>query len=122
EVTQLAANQRVAVSADALTKSGSNIAAGTLTIGFGTAEALAANAPDSTKSVAFAGGTLSQLRDAINGANVGVTANIIDDGTTQRLVFSGDATGAGQAFTLSGLGLGFAPDAPGAEGDPVYRL
>lgn len=122
EVTQLAANQRVAVSADALTQSGNNIAAGTLNIGFGSADALASGTPESTKTLEFAGGSLRDLRNAINGANLGVTANIIDDGATQRLVFSGNASGAEQAFTLEGLGLDFSPDTPGNEGDPVYRL
>jgi len=122
DVLQLAASQRVAVSAETFAQDDDRIAAGTLTIGFGSADALADGEAETTHTLEFAGGTLRDLRDAINDAKLGVTANIVDDGTTRRLVFSGAATGAAQAFTLQGLGLDFSPSDPGDENDAVYLL
>ncbi|MDX5362616.1 MAG: flagellar filament capping protein FliD [Pseudazoarcus pumilus] len=122
KVNTLAAAQRVALSADAFTQDGENIAAGTLTFNFGTADNLLADEPVSTETLDFAGGSLQDLRDAINDADIGLSANIINDGTTDRLILSSAETGAAQAFSIDGIGVAFSPDAPGAEGDAAYRL
>lgn len=122
KVNTLASAQRVALSADAFTQDGENIAAGTLTFNFGTADNLLANAPVSTETLDFAGGSLQDLRDAINSAGIGLSANVINDGTTDRLIVSSTETGAEQAFSIDGIGLAYAPDAAGAEGDAAYQL
>ncbi|MDV7401625.1 flagellin hook IN motif-containing protein, partial [Arthrospira platensis SPKY1] len=98
--------------------SGTDLAAGTLTLGFGTTAALNESppAPASTVDIEFAGGSINDLRDAINTANAGVRASVINDGTTQRLVLTGAETGAQQAFSLQGLGVDFNPNTPGSEG------
>jgi flagellar hook-associated protein 2 len=47
------------------------------------------------KTVTIAdGSTLSQIRDAVNDANAGVKASIVNDGQTNRLIFSSNATGS----------------------------
>lgn len=125
EVSALAQTQRVAIGSGAFaTGSGTDLAAGTLTLGFGTAAALNESppAPASTVDIEFAGGSINDLRDAINAANAGVRASVINDGTTQRLVLTGAETGAQQAFSLQGLGVDFNPNMPGSEGDPVFQL
>lgn len=48
-----------------------------------------------------AGSTLSQIRDAINGASAGVTASIITDANGARLAIRSNDTGAKQAFQIS---------------------
>lgn len=45
--------------------------------------------------------TLGGIRDAINGANTGVKASIINDGTTNRLVFTSKTTGSAGAITVA---------------------
>ena len=58
-----------------------------------------------TKSVTIdsSNNTLSGIRDAINAANVGVTASIINDGSTSpyRLVLTSNATGATNSMKIS---------------------
>ena len=47
-----------------------------------------------TTNVAIAdGSTLTQIRDAINNAEAGVKASVVNDGTTNRLIFSSNTTG-----------------------------
>jgi len=45
--------------------------------------------------------TLSELRGKINDANIGVTATIVNGSSGQRLILTGNETGANTAFTLS---------------------
>ena len=47
------------------------------------------------------GASLNDIRAAINGANIGVTASIISGDGGDRLVLSGTDTGAGNGFSLS---------------------
>ena len=53
-----------------------------------------------------AGSSLNDLRDAINAANLGVSASIVDDGsaTGKRLMIAGKDTGAGKTIALTGTG------------------
>ncbi|MEO7150646.1 MAG: flagellar filament capping protein FliD, partial [Burkholderiaceae bacterium] len=44
--------------------------------------------------------TLAQVRDAINGANVGVTASVLTDASGSRLVLRSSATGAANGFRV----------------------
>ncbi|WP_407278253.1 flagellar filament capping protein FliD [Aromatoleum evansii] len=59
----------------------------------------------STKTLDFAGGTIEQLRDAINGGDLGISASVIDNGTAKQLVLTGKNTGTANAFSVSGLGI-----------------
>jgi len=90
EVTDLAQAQRI--------KSGTfqaitdTVGTGTLTFNFGSydtnANTFTSNADKGAKTVTIdsAHATLSGVRDAINKANIGVTASIVNDGTGFRLV------------------------------------
>ena len=62
--------------------------------------------------------SLSDIRDAINNANAGVSASIIDDGsaTPYHLVLSSDNTGTANQINIS------ATDASGASGTPLADL
>ena len=44
--------------------------------------------------------TLAQVRDAINGANAGVTASVLTDASGSRLVLRSTATGAANGFRI----------------------
>lgn len=46
------------------------------------------------------GATLAQVRDAVNGANIGVQASIINDGSGHRLVFTSKDTGLANGFVI----------------------
>lgn len=59
----------------------------------------------STKTLDFSGGTVEQLRDAINGGDLGITASVIDNGTAKQLVLTGKNTGTASAFSVTGLGI-----------------
>lgn len=66
-----------------------------------------------TLSIALGGGTavnvtidstnntLAGIRDAINGANAGVTASVINDGTTNRLVLTSKTSGSAGAINVA---------------------
>jgi len=49
--------------------------------------------------------TLEGIRDAVNAADAGVQASIIDDGTGFRLVLNSSETGTTNAFTVTTTGL-----------------
>lgn len=61
------------------------------------------------------GSTLSVARDAINTAKAGVTATIVNDGTTNRLILTSNTTGASGniRITATQTGTGGTPTAPG---------
>lgn len=61
------------------------------------------------------GSTLAGVRDAINAANAGVSASIVNDGTTNRLVLTSNSTGsAGNIrITATQTGTGGTPVSPG---------
>lgn len=120
KVDNLASVQRIATSATTeLVPS-----AGDVTFTFGRVSGGAFNPdPGSTVSVAFAGGTIEELRDAINDGNVGVSASVINNGTAKQLVLKGSTTGADQSFSISGsAGLAYDPAAVTTSSDPVYGL
>lgn len=96
EVMQLAQGSR-AVMADALYTDPTDVVSasgGNLTFTAGT-ETFDVNVA--------AGATLEELREAINDAddNFGVTANIINDGTSSKLVLSSDVTGDGNNLVIT---------------------
>jgi flagellar hook-associated protein 2 len=80
------------------------ISGGTLANGTYTGASYASNG-GATKSVTIdsSNNTLSGIRDAINAANVGVTASIINDGSTSpyRLVLTSNTTGVANSVKIS---------------------
>ncbi|HQZ02153.1 MAG TPA: flagellar filament capping protein FliD [Thauera sp.] len=116
EVEQLARAQRVASSAT----TAPSVGEGTLTISLGryAEDGSFTAAADGEKTISLAAGaSLSDLRAAINDADAGVSAQIINNGTIDQLVISSKDTGAAQAFRLSGTGAlaGFGYDAGNAD-------
>ncbi len=56
-----------------------------------------------TVDVSVTGGSaLSDIATAINGAKAGVTASVINDGTTDHLILTADATGAANTIKVTG--------------------
>ncbi|GAA5159772.1 flagellar filament capping protein FliD [Viridibacterium curvum] len=113
-VEALAQNQKVRSTGYA---DGATIATGTLTLTLGNYNAdtttfTADAARTFSITINSSNNTLEGLRDAINAKKAGVTATIIDNGTTQQLSLSSDSSGADNAFKLSGLtGFDFTPGA-----------
>lgn len=118
EVSQLATTQRVASSATTqFVPADGSTTPRTLELEFGTVKDGAFEGSGSTKTLEFKGSTLEELRDAINGGDLGVKASIVDNGTVKQLVFSGNSSGANQAFRIGGdVGLQYDPATP--TGDP----
>lgn len=54
-------------------------------------------------AVTITDGSLSGIRDAVNAADIGVSASIIFDGTNYRLAFASDKTGAGNSLEITVL-------------------
>ena len=88
---------------------------GTLQIELGTwtGASFAAKAGATSVSVTIGPGarTLAQVRDAINGAQAGVTASVLSDASGARLVLRSAATGAENGFRVA------VTDADGGNGD-----
>ncbi len=107
EVTQLAQQQKLASTGYATTDD--VIGSGTLTIQFGTYDSglntFTANANKATKSISIdpANNTLAGVRDTINAANAGVTATIVNDGSTtgNKLVLTSTDSGAANSLKIS---------------------
>ncbi len=103
-VTTLAASQRTGSGAFASTSTA--LGTGTLTIDIGTWNggntAFTPNATVGSKSITIDAGnnSLTGIRDAINAAGAGVDASIVNDGTGNRLVLAGTATGAANGFRI----------------------
>lgn len=139
DVTQMAKIQRVSTSAASTFAP----AAGTLTIEYGTVadsggtKTFESDSPARTATLEFAGGTLEELRDAINNdSTLGIKASIVNNGTTDQLVLSGTKTGANMAFKITGesnpadvidgksslADLSFDPAATAAPTDKMYSV
>jgi flagellar hook-associated protein 2 len=107
EVQQLAQQQKLASAGYATTDE--VIGSGTLSIQFGTYDSglntFTANADKATKSISIdpANNTLAGIRDAINAANAGVTATIVNDGSAagNRLVLTSTDSGAANSLKIS---------------------
>ena len=128
EVRQLAQSQ--VASTDIYTGgSASAVPTGTLTLTFGTATVDNGAMTDFTAGPAApiditidpAHATLAGVASAINAKQAGVTASILTDSGGARLVIKG-ATGASQAFTLSGIaGLEVGKDVTGSSINTVAQ-
>lgn len=106
-VTSLAQNQKLQSSAPFASMS-TVLGSGSLSISFGTYDnatppifTLNSDKPTKTIDIAAGQSTLSGVRDAINSANVGVSANIINDGTTNHLVITSKDSGIANALRIS---------------------
>ena len=105
EVSQLAQNQKL-VSAG-FASATDTVGTGTLTFTFGTwsGASFTPNPAAGAHTVTIAPGqsSLAGIRDAVNAADIGVTATIVNDGSAsgQRLVFSSNASGANQSLSIS---------------------
>lgn len=103
KVNQLAQQQKIA--STGFTNTSDTVGTGTLTISFGTftPEVITPPTPSSftpnsakadiTVTINSANNTLAGVRDAINAKNGSVTASIVNDGTTNRLVITSKDTG-----------------------------
>jgi flagellar hook-associated protein 2 len=85
------------------------IGVGTLTFDFGTTSGgvfTSGGAGTKTVDIDGSNNTLQGIRDAINAANVGVTANIVNDGsgTPYRLTLSSNTTGLSNSMQISVTG------------------
>ena len=60
-----------------------------------------AGAASKTVTIDSTNNTLSGVRDAINAANIGVSAAIVNDGTSFRLLISSNSTGAENSLQIS---------------------
>jgi len=98
EVSQLAQAQKLA--SVGFAGSAAVVGSGTLTFEFGSFSGgtFTANPNASSKTVTIGAGanTLAGIRDAVNAAAIGVTANIVNDGSASgaHLVFTSSASGA----------------------------
>jgi flagellar hook-associated protein 2 len=81
------------------------IGGGTLQIQLGsidaTGTAFTADPARLVEVTVSAGATLADIRSAINNANAGVSASILDDGTGKRLVLTSRESGQAQAFQIT---------------------
>lgn len=99
-VTQLARAQSAA---------SAPVASASTDLGAGTVRILGADGVTELASLAIGDGgpgTLAELRDEINAANIGVRASLVNDAGQVRLVLNAKETGASNAFTVEvGAGL-----------------
>lgn len=65
-----------------------------------TGQTLNTSKPSKTLSIGSADRSLAGIRDAVNKANMGVTANIVNDGTGYRLQFTSSETGVENAMRI----------------------
>jgi flagellar hook-associated protein 2 len=105
EIQSLARSQKLA--SKAFANDTTAVGSGSLTFRFGRYDSgtntFTANLQGTVQVVTIdpANNTLSGIRDAVNQANIGVRASIVDDGTGQRLVFSSVATGAENGLEIT---------------------
>ncbi len=105
-VTQLAQSQKLQ-SSTAFAAPSTTLGTGTLTISFGTyiasPSSFTINPDKATKTITIGSSqsSLSGVRDAINTANAGISANIINDGSGNRLVITSTDSGAANALKIT---------------------
>ena len=105
KVSQLAQSQRLASGSFAATTT--TVGTGTLTFSFGTYDATAGtytanpNKADVSLTIDSAHSSLEGIRDAVNQANAGVAANIVNDGSGYRLVLASSDSGAANSLKVT---------------------
>ena len=107
DITQLAQSQKLQ-SSSAFAAASTTIGSGTLSISFGTystdLSGFTINSDKTTKTITIGSNqsSLSGVRDAINAANAGISANIISAGTSSnRLVITSTDSGAANALKIT---------------------
>ncbi|MQM31316.1 MAG: flagellar hook-associated protein [Candidatus Accumulibacter phosphatis] len=124
EVNQLARQHSVASSTGAATPfsgTGDTLPlGGTLTLSLDNA---GGSSPHTSTEIAIAdGATPENVRDAINGANAGVSALVINGVAGKQLVLTSNDAGSNQFIKLSGIaGLAYDPDAAPAPSDAFVQ-
>lgn len=130
EVQSLAASQKL-MSATGYTATSDVVGTGTITIDFGNygdpAPGFNVQAGSTAKTIVIDDDhkTLAGMRDAINSANAGVTASIINDGTKNYLSFTSTSSGASNAMRISVNDpslAGVAYDGTGTVGDMAQKV
>lgn len=105
EVQQLAQQQKIR--SDGFASTSSIVGSGTLTIQYGTYDSVLNTftlndaKPAQTITIDPSRNTLSGVRDAINAANAGVSATIVNDGTSNKLVLTAKDTGAANSLKIT---------------------
>jgi flagellar hook-associated protein 2 len=105
EVQQLAQQQKIR--SDGFASTASVVGSGTLTIQYGSydsgSNSFTLNSAKSAQTVVIdpSNNPLAGVRDAINTANIGVSATIINDGTSNRLVLTAKDTGAASSIKIT---------------------
>ena len=105
KVTQLAQTQKIAMAGESSVNN--VIGTGKLTITLGSyneqANTFTANGSQAatTIEITSANNTLSGIRDAINAANAGVSASIVNDGQTNRLVINAKNSGTVNSIKMT---------------------
>ncbi|HET7772618.1 MAG TPA: flagellar filament capping protein FliD [Burkholderiaceae bacterium] len=97
-VASLASNHALVTARQA---TGATLGTGSLTIELGSMATGSFVPTGSSTTINISGGTLAEIRDAINGSNAGVTASIIRDGDGQRLSLSSKTSGAAGMMRIS---------------------
>jgi flagellar hook-associated protein 2 len=105
EVTDLAQAHKLA--SKAFTNTTDTVGTGDLTFRFGTYDSdlntFTANPERTIESITIDGtnNSLEGIRDAINAADIGVSASIVNDGSGYRLMFKSDSTGADNSIEIT---------------------
>jgi flagellar hook-associated protein 2 len=74
-------------------------------------------------SIDSSNNTVSGIRDAVNAANIGITASIVLDGSQVRLLFTADDSGADTAISISTVDAGDTSGAnPNTDTDGLSQL
>ncbi len=103
EVSTLATTHSVA--SKAFTDTATVVGTGSLTFQFGTYDSggntFTPNGDKSIQVVAITDGSLIGIRDAVNNADIGVSASIVNDGSGYHLVFQSDDSGAANSLKVT---------------------
>jgi flagellar hook-associated protein 2 len=105
EITNLA--QAHSISSDSFSETTSPVGAGNLTFQFGyfdtDSNSFISNSDKSTKTITIDSddNSLQGIRDAVNAAEIGVTASLVNDGSGFKLLFTSDDTGKENGLKIS---------------------
>ena len=119
EVLQLSQAQKLATSGGNIADTAASIGTGTLTFDFGEYDYTVgppytyADEASRQKTVTITDGSLTGIRDAINDADIGVTASVLYDGSSYQLVMSTES-GASNGMRISVSGDSDADDTDNA--------
>jgi len=107
QVSQIATQNKLVSSTFASSSTSLGTSSGSITFDFGTVDsstsAFTANADRSSATVSLTADQMTPagIRDAINSADIGVTASLVTDSSGTRLMITNGTTGANQAMRIS---------------------